>query len=49
MENVLKNLELDFLSDQWVDLNQILNLNSGDQNKTDEGLNLRRPQWKRDL
>jgi hypothetical protein len=36
MEDNLKNFQMDFLSNHWVDLNQILNLTPGDQTKTDE-------------
>jgi hypothetical protein len=39
MEDDLKNLKMDYLSKHWADLYQFLNLTSGDQNKTNKGLN----------
>jgi hypothetical protein len=33
MEDDLKNLKIDFLSNHWADIYQYLNLTSGDQNR----------------
>jgi hypothetical protein len=46
MEDDLKNMKLDFLSNHWVDHNKILNVTSGDQNKAGEGFHWRQPQRK---
>jgi hypothetical protein len=37
MEDDIKNIKVDFLSNHWLDLIQLSNLCSGDQTKTDEG------------
>ena len=39
MEDDLKNLKMDFLNNHWADLYQFLNLTSGDETKTDKGIN----------
>ena len=46
MEDDLKILKIEYLSSQWSDLPQSLNLSTGDQTKVKEGLNEDDLQWK---
>ena len=43
MEVYLKISKVEYLSNQWVDLSKILNLNLGDQTESTNGLKLRQP------